>query len=117
MPGSSNKIQPSGGFLHELALRIKLILRLMADRRVNPLLKIIPIGSVLYVFNPIDVPGPLDDAAIFGLGMYLFLEFCPADVVEEHLNQLRSVNLDPDERFSDDVIVDVEFREVDQDED
>ena len=108
MSNSQKKITPSGGFLHELALRIKLIIRLMGDGRVNPLLKVLPIASILYIINPIDVPGPLDDAAVVGLGMYLFLELCPPDVVNEHLTQLRSVNIEGEE---DEVIVDAEFHE------
>jgi len=113
MPDSEKKMLPSGSFLQELAIRIKLIVRLMGDRRVNPFLKILPIASILYIFNPIDVPGPLDDAAVVGLGMYLFLEFCPPGVVEEHLNQLRSIELKDDPS---DVVVDAEFYEEEAEE-
>ncbi|MEM5774228.1 MAG: hypothetical protein AAGU05_04440, partial [Anaerolineaceae bacterium] len=74
MPNPSNKMVPSGSFLHELALRIKLILRLMGDKRVNPFVKIIPVASLVYLINPIDIPTPIDDAAVLGLGMYLFME-------------------------------------------
>lgn len=85
----TNKI----GFFQDLLLRIKLILRLMGDRRVNPLVKLIPIGSLIYLlmpgFIPPDlIPGPIDDAAVIGLGAYLFIEFCPPDVVEEHMQFL-----------------------------
>lgn len=116
MPNSSNKIVPSGGFLHELALRIKLILRLMGDRRVNLFVKIIPVASVLYLVNPIDLPTPIDDAAVLGLGMYLFMELCPQDVVTEHLKQLRNINVirtesDPENE----IVVDAEFEEDDSD--
>ena len=113
MPEPSKKIVPSGNFIHELAIRIKLIIRLMADRRVNPLLKALPVATILYMFNPIDIPGPLDDAAVMGLGIYLFLELCPPNVVQEHLNQLRGINLESEPLQPED-IVDAEFREEEE---
>ncbi|MBA4399646.1 MAG: hypothetical protein C0396_07240, partial [Anaerolinea sp.] len=61
----------------ELALRVKLIMRLMADKRVFPLLKLLPVGTLLYLVIPDIVIGPLDDAAVVGLGMSLFVELCP----------------------------------------
>ncbi len=81
----------SGGFVDELTMRVKLVLRLMADGRINPLLKLLPIASIIYLFVPDLAPGPVDDAAVIWLGAYLFVELCPADVVEEHLDELRSV--------------------------
>ena len=116
MAQSPKSISPfSGGFLHELALRIKLIFRLLGDSRVNPFVKLLPIGSVLYLLNPIDVPGPLDDAAVVGLGFYLFMEFCPADVVEEHLKDLRALaDTNPTSAAQDENIVDGEFSEIDK---
>ncbi len=80
-----------GGVFHDLALRIKLILRLMGDRRVNPLLKLLPLGAVAYWLIPDMVPGPIDDAAVLWLGSYLFVELCPPPVVHEHMQALTSV--------------------------
>lgn len=80
---------PSGGFMRELSLRVKLILRLMGDRRVFPLLKLLPIGTLAYLVIPDLVIGPLDDAAVIGIGMSLFIELCPQHVVEEHMRALR----------------------------
>ncbi|MGE5224564.1 MAG: YkvA family protein [Omnitrophica WOR_2 bacterium] len=97
-------------FLSDVMLRVKLIARLMLDRRVNPLLKLIPIGALIYLINPIDIPGPVDDAAVLGLGSYLFVLLCPADVVQEHmayLNAGRSVQTPADEN-----VVDAEYKEV-----
>jgi len=84
-------IYPKGGVLNDLAMRIKLILRLLADRRVNPLLKVLPIGSVVYLLFPDIAPGPVDDVAIIWLGTYLFVELCPPEVVQEHLDALKQV--------------------------
>jgi hypothetical protein len=81
----------SGGFFNQIGTRIKLILRLMKDRRVNPLLKLLPIGSLLYMIIPDLAPGPIDDAAIIWIGAYLFVELCPPEVVEEHQRELEAV--------------------------
>lgn len=70
--------------LRGLRKQIKLILRLMGDARVNPLLKGLPVLSVLYLLFPDFLPGPFDDAVVIGLGLYTFVELCPDDVVEEH---------------------------------
>lgn len=81
----------SGGFFQDLSTRAKLILRLLGDRRVNVLLKLLPIGSLVYLVMPDLAPGPIDDAAVIWLGAYLFVELCPPNVVQEHLRALTSV--------------------------
>jgi uncharacterized membrane protein YkvA (DUF1232 family) len=101
--------------LRDLVLRIKLIVRLMGDRRVNPLLKLLPIASLAYLVFPFDlialVPGvsALDDVAIVSMGAYMFIEFCPPDVVEEHMRKLTS-NMDSVEGLDD--VVDAEAVEI-----
>lgn len=87
MPESGKRpIAPyRGGVFSDLANRIKLILRLMADPRVSLWLKLIPAGSLVYLLFPDIAPGPIDDAAIIWLGTYLFVELCPPEVVEEHM--------------------------------
>lgn len=84
-------IPSSGGVFQNLAARIKLIMRLMADPRVSPFLKLLPIGSLLYFLIPDIAPGPIDDVAIIWLGSYLFVELCPPDVVKEHMDALSQV--------------------------
>lgn len=83
---------PSGGFISELALRIKLIMRLMGDKRVSPLLKLVPVGTLVYLVFPDPILLPFDDAAVIGLGMSLFVELCPEHVVDEHMRALRAYN-------------------------
>jgi hypothetical protein len=80
----------SGSFFQDLTLRIKLILRLLADPRVSPMLKLLPIGSVVYLVVPDIVPGPIDDAAVIWMATYLFVELCPPNVVQEHLDALNA---------------------------
>jgi len=78
------------GFFQDLTLRIKLIMRLLGDGRVNPLLKLLPIGSLVYLVVPDIAPGPIDDAAVIWLATYLFVELCPPTVVQEHLEALNA---------------------------
>jgi hypothetical protein len=113
-----NKLVPSkGGFIEELSMRVKLIIRLMTDKRVSLWLKLIPVGSVVYLLNPIDIPGPLDDAAIFGLGMYMFIELCPPDIVEDHMKQLRNVVFgEINQKTDESNVVEGEFKEIFPDE-
>ncbi len=106
---------PKGGMFDNIALRIKLILRLLADSRVNPLLKLIPIASVFYLLIPDLVIGPLDDAAVIWLGTFLFVELCPPDVVQEHMQALTKVVSGDwrDPLDTDGEIIDAEYWEED----
>ena len=82
---------PKGGMLEDVTLRIKLILRLMGDSRVSIFLKALPVVSLVYLIFPDLVLGPIDDMAIIWLGAYLFVELCPPDVVQEHINALKNM--------------------------
>ena len=77
-PGRKIILPPGGGVFQDLTLRVKLILRLIGDGRVNVLLKLLPIGSLVYLVLPDLAVGPIDDAAIIWLATYLFVELCPA---------------------------------------
>jgi len=83
----------SGGFFQDLADRFRLVGRLMMDARVNPFLKILPLGTLIYVFSPIDILSlnPIDDAFVVWIGTTLFVELCPPQVVEEHTQALRNI--------------------------
>jgi len=88
------KIIPrSGGFFQDLADRFRLIGRLMMDSRVSPFLKILPIGTLVYVFSPVDLLSlnPVDDAFVIWIGTTLFVELCPPHVVEEHMQALQRI--------------------------
>ena len=105
---------PQSGMIHNLVIQAKLILRLIGDRRVSAWSKLVPIGALIYVISPIDlimgIPGldALDDAAVIGLGSYIFIELCPPAVVKEHMQALNS-NMD---EADGDEIVDADATEI-----
>lgn len=109
-------IPPQGGMIRDFVLRVKLILRLIGDRRVSPWLKIIPVAGVAYLISPLDiipdimlpVIGELDDAAILWLTNYLFIELCPPDVVNEHVKALSADS----RRRDDEDVIDAEAVEI-----
>ena len=85
-------ITPSqgGNIFQDVSMRIKLILRLMGDSRISPLAKMLPVGALVYLVFPFDIPTPIDDALVVWLGTTLFVEMCPPEVVEEHMQALRN---------------------------
>jgi uncharacterized membrane protein YkvA (DUF1232 family) len=114
------------GFFQDLISRVKLIWRLMGDKRVNFFLKILPVAAIVYLVSPIDlapglalpVIGALDDAAILWLGTTLFVSLCPDEVVKEHTNALNGVVdatwHEPEEQSDTSVIIDAEPRDPEQ---
>ena len=102
----SDNITPKGGgggFFGNLTAQVKLILRLMGDRRINPLLKLLPIGALIYLIVPDIAFGPIDDAIVIWLGTALFVELCPPEIVKEHRDALTSV-------------IEGEWRDIEEDE-
>ena len=87
-------IPQQSGVIRNLINRTKLIWRLMSDRRVSPWLKLIPIGSLIYLVSPVDlimgIPGidAIDDVTVLWFGSTLFVELCPPNVVKEHIKAL-----------------------------
>ena len=114
---SNITVAQQGGVVRNVINQLKLIVRLMGDKRVSALAKIIPLGAFAYLLFPADlapnialpVIGVLDDAAILWLGSYVFTELCPPEVVAEHVKAL-SANMTPG--TAQDEIVDAETTEV-----
>jgi len=104
-------ILPSSGFIYELVLRIKLVYKLMLDKRVNFLLKLLPAFSLIYLINPIDIPLPLDDAAVIGLGFTLFVSLCPDEIVSEHMATLRNSAAVNAARMEEPEVIDGSFKD------
>ncbi len=109
-------IPPQGGMIRDFVLRVKLILRLIGDRRVSPWLKIIPIAGLVYLISPIDilsdiafpVIGELDDAAILWITNAVFIELCPAEIVDEHVKAISARA----KRSTDEDVIDAETVEI-----
>ena len=112
-------VKGNRSFFQDIAFQFKLIWRLLADPRINPLLKLIPIGSMIYFLFPDIAPGPIDDAVIIGAGTYLFVELCPPDIVNEHRAALEkemhgiwhNPSKDTQEQINQEDIIEGEFRE------
>jgi uncharacterized membrane protein YkvA (DUF1232 family) len=110
---SKNVVPSNGGFFDSLSLHFRLVFRLLADRRVSPWLKLLPIFSLVYLFFPEPLIGPIDDGAVIVGAFALFIELCPNDVVEEHKQALKGMSADSDDSDdSDEDVVDAEYREI-----
>ncbi len=80
-------------WLQDMARQARLAWRLLWDRRVPLWTKLVPSAALAYVISPVDfipaavVPGlgQLDDVAVLLIGVKLFIELAPPDVVREHL--------------------------------
>jgi uncharacterized membrane protein YkvA (DUF1232 family) len=111
----SSVVPQKGGLLKEFLKQARLVGRLVGDRRVSGILKLLPIASIAYLISPIDlVPGlaipllgALDDAAVVWLGTTLFIELCPAEVVQEHKQ-----SLDGDSSGDSGEIIDADTRDI-----
>jgi uncharacterized membrane protein YkvA (DUF1232 family) len=83
-------------WLREAARQLRLAWRLFLDRRVPLWTKAIPPLALAYVLSPIDILSDippmglnqLDDIAVALLGIKLFIELAPPDLVREHLREL-----------------------------
>lgn len=93
--------RPDTGPLAELGVQARLVWRLLGDARVNPLLKLLPLGSLVYLVFPFDVLGPIDDALVLWLGGTLFIELAPPEVVDEHRAKLEPVRKAKDQSTAD----------------
>ncbi len=71
-----------------MAKQLQLILRLMRDKRVHPLVKVLPFLSLIYLVYPDLVPGPFDDAVVITLFLQFFLTLVPDEIIEEHKFEL-----------------------------
>jgi len=111
-----SKYQDNPGLFSGMSRTFRLVLRLMADRRVNFFLKLLPIASLAYFILPLPLEAALpfiDDALILGLGTYFFIELCPPEVVEEHQASLAGLEKSPSTDEDDTDVIDTSFTEVD----
>ena len=97
-----NRVRPdakeAANLLSEVVREARLIWYLLTDGRVSSWVKMIPLATLLYILSPIDfLPDPilglgqLDDLAALILGVKLFIEMCPREIVREHLERMASM--------------------------
>lgn len=74
---------------------VRVFYRLMTDRRVSRLAKVVPLLGVMMLITPpalemdfIPIIGELDWLLVGYLTLKLFLWMCPPDVVREHVAQV-----------------------------
>jgi len=83
-------------WLKDAVRQLRLAWRLFWDRRVPLWTKIVPPAVLAYILSPIDILSDippmglnqLDDVAVFLLGVKLFIELAPPELVREHLKAL-----------------------------
>ncbi len=73
-------------FVERIMGELALVSRLFRDRRTPIKAKAILIATGIYVASPIDFMSglPFDDMGIMYIGIQIFLEMCPSNVVAEH---------------------------------
>jgi len=100
-------------FFSDILLKIKLTFHLLKDSRVRFYLKLLPAFCLLYLIVPTDILiGPIDDAVVLYLGMDFFIDFCPREVVAEHMRELQAQSAPaPASPPPDDDVIDAEFKE------
>jgi uncharacterized membrane protein YkvA (DUF1232 family) len=114
------------GGLAEIIRQVRLVIRLWSDPRVATWVKTIPPIALAYTILPFDfLPdlilglGQLDDVAIVLLGMKLFVELCPPEVVRQHLEDLGATvsSGQPQEGVAQDQgeVIDGSYRVVEED--
>jgi uncharacterized membrane protein YkvA (DUF1232 family) len=106
----------SVGFWAGLLRQFRLAWRLLWDPRVPGWTKLVPFIALLYIISPVDfVPDPilglgqLDDLGVLLLGVRLFTELIPDDIVLHHL---QSMGVDVSrwrEREEDPSVIDAEY--------
>jgi len=79
-------------WIQDVARQARLAWRLFWDQRVPLWTKLIPPAALAYALFPVDIIpdvalglGQLDDIAVLLIGVKLFIELSPPEVVQEHL--------------------------------
>lgn len=91
----SKNEERSVGFWAGLVKQFRLAWRLLWDPRVPIWAKMVPFVGIAYVISPIDfIPDPilglgqLDDIGILLLGLRVFVELVPEEIVWQHLQSM-----------------------------
>jgi uncharacterized membrane protein YkvA (DUF1232 family) len=106
-----------GDIFGSFGMQIRLIVRLLADRRINFFLKALPVFSLIYLVSPLDFAIPVvDDAFVLWLANTLFLDLCPQEIVQEHRTILERTEEQKQKqaKIADDDIIDAKYQEKDK---
>jgi len=104
---------PGGNIFNTVFSQFRLMLRLLADNRINIFLKFIPFLTLIYLAFPADfLIGPVDDIVVVYFGMEVFIQLCPPDIVEEHRRALSGKQVNPQEEEKLKDVVDGEFKDI-----
>ena len=118
--GGSNP-QSKTGVLNEIVRNAQLAWHLLTDRRVSLLTKLIIPGMMLgYLIFPADllpdfipVLGQLDDLAILALGIKIFIQLVPKDIVREYRSEWTdTASAGPAEATGNGDTIDADYRVV-----
>lgn len=97
--GKPSNVSETAGVLASIIKNARLVWRLLRDPDVSSWLKTIPLATLLYLLFPIDfLPDPilglgqLDDIGVILLGVKLFIELSPQEIVRRHLREMSSVS-------------------------
>jgi hypothetical protein len=101
---------------------IKLVLKLMQDKRISFWYKLLPVFGVIYLIDPVDLaPGPVDDVIVMYICYWLFVYvLSPSDIVQYYRDIISGkikepTKVDPNNPHkanSDDDVIDGEFHDV-----
>jgi uncharacterized membrane protein YkvA (DUF1232 family) len=102
-----------GDMFGSFGMQIRLIVRLLADKRISIPLKALPVFSLIYFISPLDFAIPIvDDVFVLWLANTLFLDLCPQEIVEEHRTDLeRAEKRKKAEKIDENDIIDAPYKE------
>src|SRR5215469_8815962 len=84
-----------GGLITHLPSFVRVFYRLMTDRRVSPIAKLVPLLGLLLLLTPpaleldlIPLVGELDWLLVLFISLKVFIWLCPPEVVREHVTRI-----------------------------
>jgi hypothetical protein len=84
-----------GGLITHLPSFVRVFYRLMTDRRVSPIAKLVPLLGLLLMFTPpaleldfVPVVGELDWLLVTIISLKVFIWLCPPEIVREHVSRV-----------------------------
>jgi len=114
-PATPDQVGALAGWFKDFFRQFQLAWRLLFDSEIPWSTKLIPLATMVYLISPVDfVPDPalglgqLDDLAILLIGMRLFVDVCPPDIVAKHTAALEGKAIEEAWTAVDNEVIDVE---------